>query len=362
MDRSVVTPHSVWGAAIALSLILGFFFLKPFLPVSILALLLAFIFYPIYDYFLKKNKSAGKSALITTLLSIVIVGIPALIVITLTVTQTIQLVNDLASGGVVIENQNLTEISEDVTNTANAKLDAWFGIQEAIQTNDVVNFVQNTAPNVIKSIANALLSIVSGIPAFSTMLILYFFVFVSGLVHGKKLRSVVEQISPFDATTNKLYIERIGAMAKAMVKGQFLIAVAQGVVSALVLAILGLGSYFLFFAVIFTFLSFIPLGAGIVTIPLGIGYIIFGNFFGGALILLNHFLVVTNIDNYIRPKVVPKNAQLPAVLTILGAFAGVAWFGFIGVIYGPMIMIFIMTTIESYIDYKKRVEVVPVRN
>ncbi len=61
--------------------------------------------------------------------------------------------------------------------------------------------------------------------------------------------------------------------------------------------------------------------------------------------MLNHFLIVTNIDNYIRPKVVPDNARLPAALTILGAFAGVSYFGFLGVIYGPMIMIFVMTTI-----------------
>ncbi len=351
------TSPLVWGLTISASLILGLIFLKPYLAVTILGLLLAFVFFPIYEYLRKKLNSQSKAAWLTTIISFLIVGIPVAVILTITAAQAINLIDDLAGNSIeVIEGKGFDQAVEDLAESTNQKIEAWFGFKEAIETENVKSFVESTIPEVLRTISNSIIGIVSGIPTFFTLLIIYLFVFVSGLVNGKKLKKTIQQISPFDKETNKLYLDRLGAMAKAMIKGQFLIAIAQGLESAAVLSLFGFADYFLFFAVGFTFLSFIPLGAGIITIPLGILMILLGNIWGGIVVLLNHFLIVTNIDNYIRPKVVPDNARLPAALTILGAFAGVSYFGFLGVIYGPMIMIFIMTTIESYIKYKERLE------
>lgn len=351
------TPAVVWALTITASLVFGLIFLAPYLAVTILGLLLSFIFYPMYSWLYKKFKSQAKAAWLTTVSSVLIVGLPLIIILTITAAQALNLVDDLTANGIaIIEGESLEQTLEGLTSDLNQRIENITGSREAIDIENVRSFVESTIPNVLRAVSDSIIGIVSGVPTFFTLLIIYFFVFVAGLVNGKKIRKIIEQISPFDKETNKLYLDRLGAMAKAMMKGQFLIALAQGIESAAVLSLFGFADYFLFFAVGFTFLSFIPLGAGIITIPLGILMILLGNVWGGVIVLLNHFLVVTNIDNYIRPKVVPDNARLPAALTILGAFAGVAYFGFLGVIYGPMIMIFITTTIESYIKYKERTE------
>lgn len=102
--------------------------------------------------------------------------------------------------------------------------------------------------------------------------------------------------------------------------------------------------------------SIIPLGGGIVTIPFGIGMIFYGNIAGGIFVLLWHLLVVTNIDNVLRPILVPRDARLNSALMLLSVFAGITMFGPWGIIIGPVLMILIVTTIDVYLAVYKGVE------
>jgi len=105
-----------------------------------------------------------------------------------------------------------------------------------------------------------------------------------------------------------------------------------------------------------TALSVIPLGSGIVTIPFGIGMMFFGNIAGGLFVVLFHLLGITNVDNFLRPILVPKEARLDPALMLLSVFSGIAMFGFFGIILGPVLMIIIVTTISVYLEVYKGVE------
>jgi len=135
-----------------------------------------------------------------------------------------------------------------------------------------------------------------------------------------------------------------------MVFGTFIVGAVQGMLGAMFLTIAGV-PYPIFWAVILTVLSFIPLGGGILTVPIGIIELLLGNIWQGLFILATHFIVVTNIDNVLRALLVSKKAQLPSILTLFAAFAGIRFFGAIGVIFGPIIMVLIMTTIQIYNEY-----------
>ncbi len=345
----------VWPVTVIISLFLGYVLLKPFLGVTALGLLLAFIFYPLFQWIYKKTSKKGLSVTLTTISSLLLIGIPLVLIFIITAVQAVNLANDLANSDIFVGQENFVDGIEEAAITANEKIETLVGIESAIDEQDIDSFIRSTLPEVARAVGNLVLGIVGGIPNFFTMLIVYLFVFTAGLSYGPQLRKTVEELSPFDKETNARYIQRLGSMAKAMLKGQMLIALMQGLVSAAVISFVGFGGYFWVMAVLFTFMSFIPLGAGIITIPLGIVMMLLGDISGGLIVLLNHFLVITNIDNVVRPKVVPKDASLPAVLTILAAFGGVAMFGLIGVIYGPMIMIFVTTTIDSYLEHKRKI-------
>ena len=81
--------------------------------------------------------------------------------------------------------------------------------------------------------------------------------------------------------------------------------------------------------------------------------ILTGNVWGGLLVILGHLLIVTNIDNVLRPKLVPDKARLDPALTLLAVFAGLGLFGFIGIVLGPVIMIVLVTTLQVYLEVFK---------
>ena len=77
---------------------------------------------------------------------------------------------------------------------------------------------------------------------------------------------------------------------------------------------------------------------------------LFGDFWPavGALIVIS---AVSNLESFLRPKFIPKSITLTNGLTMLAAFGGIALYGLLGVVYGPIIMIIIVTSIQMHLDY-----------
>jgi predicted PurR-regulated permease PerM len=180
-------------------------------------------------------------------------------------------------------------------------------------------------------------------------------VLVSLINNKTKLINLIRKINPLGEEVTDLYLAKMGAMVKGTVKGQFIIAVIQGTLGACSIWIAGFHDAFFIFAIFLTALSVIPLGSGIVTIPFGIGLMFFGNVAGGLFIVLFHIFGITNVDNFLRPILVPKQARLDPALMLLAVFSGIAMFGFFGIILGPVIMILIVTTISVYLAVYKGV-------
>ena len=65
--------------------------------------------------------------------------------------------------------------------------------------------------------------------------------------------------------------------------------------------------------------------------------------------------MVTNIDNFLRPILVPREARLDSALMLLSVFAGITMFGAFGIVIGPVLMIVIVTTISVYLAVYKGV-------
>lgn len=78
--------------------------------------------------------------------------------------------------------------------------------------------------------------------------------------------------------------------------------------------------------------------------------ILFGQLWQGLAIIGEHVLINSNVDNILRPILVPKKARLDAALMLLSVFAGIRFFGFLGIVIGPTIVIIIVTTIRVYLD------------
>lgn len=338
-----------WLFVALAALVLGIWFVGPFLGVIALAALFAFLFYGSYERLARKMKP-GIAATLTFLLSLAVVVVPVVLIGVFTVLQLAQLAASLTSSfnG---DFSSLPVVAQDLIHQLNVVIAPIAGSDAAISGQGVMEFLRNTLPEVLRTVAGFLTGLIGNIPMAIILTIMYIFLFYEFLVFGKKIYSSVVALSPFQPDVTKMYMAHVGLMANAMAKGQLVIALILGVLEAFVIAAcFGYWEFFVLMTVAFTFFNLIPLGAGIIAYPLIIVSMLFGPFWPGivALILIS---IVSNLESFLRPKFIPKSITLTNGLTMLAAFGGIALFGLLGVVYGPIIMIIVVTSIQMYLDY-----------
>lgn len=349
-----VTPPQKRALAIAtiVAMFVCVLFLKQYLMLIVVAAIVAFLFDPVYKWLLSKNFKPGTAVVLTFFITLLSVIIPLSLVLLITTAQLNHLVQSIGSGQYSVD---AGKIGTNIITTVNELLTKWglsYQLNQAEITTNITKAVQSFGTQLLQSVASS----VTGIFGLITTAIIYIYVFFSMLKNQKAIVDTATALNPLGDRISKLYLHRMGSMTKAMVRGQFIIAFCQGLASAIGLAIAGLPQLFFFFLVLLTVMSIVPLGAGIITIPIGIVMILTGNVSGGILVIANHLIIVTNIDNVLRPKLVPKDARLDPALTMLSVFGGLAAFGFPGIVVGPVLMIVIMTTIQMFLEVYRSME------
>lgn len=348
METHPLTARN-WLVVALAALALGLWFVFPFLGVIAIAALMAFLFYRTYDR-LQQKMRPGTAATLTFLFTLVVVLVPVVLVGIFTAFQLGRLVTDITNtfGG---DFTSLPDTLQAVITNINASA-AQLGVDSQVITSQgVVEFIKSTLPGILRGITTFLTGFVGGIPLAIILFIMYVFLFFEFLVFGKKITASVIALSPFQPDITRMYLARVGLMANAMAKGELIISLMIALLEATTLALFfDLWDYYLLMTVVFTLFNLVPLGAGIIMYPIVFIYMIIGPFWPafGALIAIT---AVSNLESFIRPKFIPKSITLTNGLTMLAAFGGIALYGVIGVVYGPIIMIIIVTSIQMYLDY-----------
>lgn len=338
--------------ATIIALVFCGYFLRNFFTVIAFSAILAFICNPIYKRLLRRSGKPGRSSALTLLIAILAIVIPLIFVIMLTGVQVNSLLNMLKGNDFSFDYESTRGYIVDWINHTASNLGLSFRI-----TGDSIN---STLTHALQAVSNATLSFLKNTASsafgFITTSIIFIYVFISMLKNQHEMVEVITHLNPLGKEATQLYLRRVGAMTNAMVRGQFVIAFAQGVTDAILVYLGGFHYAFFFFAMLFTVLSIIPLGGGIIAIPLGIFMALTGNIVGGLVVVLGHILIVTNIDNVLRPKLVPDTARLDPALLLLSVFAGIGLFGFLGIVLGPVVMILITTTVSVFLQVFKNVD------
>jgi len=334
------------------SLLFAAYFLRNYFVLIVVAAVGAYLFTPLFNWF-GRRLGSGLAATCTLLSALLMVIVPVGLLVLLAIVQISRMVthvagwvqrtnpSDLGSTTLQAVNQLLARVPFlHVTVTAESLRKTMATVaQKAGEW--ALHFLQDTAGSLFGAVTSA---------------IIFLYVFVALLTNREKLLTLIRQLNPLGGEVTDLYLRKMGSMVRGTVSGQFVIALCQGVAGAASVYVAGFHHGFFIFAILLTALSIIPLGGGIVTIPFGIGMIFYGNIIGGAFVVAWHLLVVTNLDNFLRPILVPRDARLNPALMLLAVFAGIAMFGPWGIVIGPVLMIVIVTTIDVYLAVYKGVE------
>lgn len=340
------------GIATAFALLFGAYFLRRYLILVVIAAVVAYLFTPVYNR-LRTKLSAGMSTTLTVLAALATVVIPLSLLVTVATFQVSRMLASLATWAKTADLSALGQRGLDLVNGFLGKLPFK---APAVTTDTLRTPVVTAAQNVGEWLLSTLQGAAGGAIGFITAAIIFLYVLISLLSNRTEVLMLIRRLNPLGVEVTDLYLAKMGAMVRGAVRGQFIIAVIQGLLGAASIYIAGFHDAFFIIAIFLIALSVIPLGSGIVTIPFGIGMMIFGHFWGGLFVVVFHLIGITNVDNFLRPILVPREAKLDPALMLLSVFSGIAMFGFFGIILGPVLMIMIVTTIAVYLEVYKGVE------
>ena len=208
-----------------------------------------------------------------------------------------------------------------------------------------------SAVSILPKIGQTVMGSISGfaINVAVLVLILYFM-----LIGGAKMEKYVYSILPFSDENKKNVLSEINMIVTSNAIGIPLLAIIQGVIALIGYWIFNVPSPFLF-GFLTCFATIIPVvGTALVWFPLALYMALTGDWVNALGLTAYALIVVTNVDNLIRFVLQKKMADTHPLITIFGVIIGLSLFGFMGIIFGPLLIsIFILCFNifkEKYLD------------
>jgi len=165
------------------------------------------------------------------------------------------------------------------------------------------------------------------------MLYLLFFLFRDGLV----LRDLIRRASPLDERHTDHILGKFASVMKATVKGNVIIATIQGAIGGVTFWTIGIEAALLW-AVLMAAISLLPaVGAGLVWVPVAVYLLLSGDYLKGIILLAIGTLIISTIDNLLRPILVGKGTRLPDYVVLISTAGGLTLIGMNGFVIGPLI-------------------------
>jgi predicted PurR-regulated permease PerM len=325
---------------------LGLWLASGYLGIIVFSLVMVIILKPVFNFFERLLRGRAGLATAATLVALVLaIIIPGWIVVDVVNNQVEAIIESL---GVAEDTVPLT--LEEFQTRVNSLTGGVPLIEELELTDDQIMQLEETLVEAAAWVAQTLVNLGMSIPALIARLFVFLAIVGVLLPNYHRFVQRLIELSPLNDEVDRLFLRKVKAMVWSMFVGIVVIAVVQGLLTGLFIW-LGDVPFAPLWTLIAIVASSLPLGASIVAIPIAIIELIVGNSTGGLIILGGYLLIVTNIDNILRPRLVSKEAYLNPALVLIAALGGYDLFGFFGVIYGPVLMVLLMTAIEVYGTY-----------
>ena len=214
---------------------------------------------------------------------------------------------------------------------------------------DTLTFIVSILPRIGQIIMESISSL--AINLFVMIFVLYFM-----LIGGKKMEAYVNDFLPFNETNTQEVIHEINMIVRSNAIGIPLLAIIQGGVATIGYLLFGAPNILLL-GFLTCFATIIPMvGTALVWFPVAAYLAISGDWFNAIGIAAYGAIVVSQSDNLIRFILQKKMADTHPLITIFGVVIGLPLFGFMGVIFGPLLLalffLFVDMFKKEYLDLR----------
>jgi predicted PurR-regulated permease PerM len=343
MDQDPIKPARIIGLLALFLLGAGcFLVLRPFISALLWALILAFTTWPAFRILRERTGlSPGWAALFMVLAEFLLIGLP----IAFAAPTSREDVDGLRDSIERLVGEGVPGISAFVTGLpfVGGYVGQWLaGLDDTFA--GVFGAIRPYAGTLAQNALSILLAVLSGIAELLLAIFLAFFFYRDGPAMAAQAERIMEKLA---GPRSRRLLALTGDVTRGVVYGLLGTAVVQGAMTMFGLWIAGVPQPVLL-GVIAGVISILPVGAPLVWIPATIWLFATGQVGWGIFMGVYGAAGISSVDNVIRPWLISRGADLPLLLTLLGAIGGVLAFGFLGLFLGPVLLAVGFTLLKDW--------------
>ncbi|MDB5327442.1 MAG: family transporter [Phycisphaerales bacterium] len=325
-----------WLALLAICLIalyLCWLIVFPFLDVIIWSVVLAIVAYPFYERVRRRVTSPKWAASLITVMAIIVIGLLPIAILAVSAASQVPEGIDAAQDGINKVKQFLAGDSRVA-----------HYIHQYVNTDQLGEQIKGVAGPAIQNslkVAGGVLGILVKI-AF-TMFALFYLLRDADAIG----RATMNLLPLTEAQALKVF-HRCREVIKASVQGVMVIAAVQGVIGGISFVAVGIPSSVLWGFVMFITALVPAVGAAIVWLPAAAILAINGHYWKAGIIVFVGGVIVSSIDNVLRPRLVGEKAGLHDLVIFFSVLGGLQAFGVAGLFIGPVVVALTLSIIEVF--------------
>jgi len=310
---------------------LTFTILSPFWVVLLLGISLSVVLYPVYEWLLNKSISSWLSGILTVIFFIVIIGIPLFAIGILVFNQSQNAYE------IIVNNVHSLAFIDSLNNSISKFLPEGVSFNLYEKISDFISFITN-------NIAQVLTSTLSTIVSFILVLLSIFYF----LKDGARWKKALIILSPLSDQYDEKIITKLSNSINGIIKGYLLIALIQGILMSVGLAIFGVPNPALW-GLVTMITALVPtIGTALVSVPAIIFLFITGQILEAFGMFVWAVAIVGMIDNVLSPIIVGNKINLPPLLILFSVLGGISLLGAIGILVGPLTISLLYALISIY--------------
>ncbi|QLD88363.1 AI-2E family transporter [Natronomonas salina] len=321
------TDEGLLIALVAVLFALSVALVLPYLQFLLAAVVLAFVLRPL-QVELEPHLGRSASAGLLLVLSLVALILPFFLVTVFVASDVMAFVSgleeqDLNFGMIERPIQNYTGVEVDVGSAVRSSLSGFGSFDSAL------------------SVFGTLTHVLIGLGLL--LFLLFFFV-----RDADRFVEWLQAMSPLPATVTDELIDRTVSITNAVLAGHVLVAIVQGVLAGVGLAVFGVPN-FVFWTLVMIILGLIPIiGSFAIWAPACVYLFVMGETVSAVALFVYGSTVVAISDDYLRPVIVDRYAHVSPSVIIIGVLGGLSVLGFMGLFVGPIIVAALKESIEVY--------------
>ncbi len=332
--NSFVVQYRKWAfvTLVIAALAMGAYLASPFVPSLLWATVMAVLVYPVNRRFRKRFSESG-SALFTTLFTLMVIGIPLMLIGTIVVMQLTGYANDFAhgasgpsGGGADAIFAQIDDLVHPIANKLGADdfaAKVWLENNREALTKGLGAFASTAA----KSTGQTLFALVV---AFLTLFFL--------IRDGHKLRDPALELIPIPRAKAEDILGRMQTTINAVFISVVLVAVIQGVMAGVLYYFTGVPAPLLWMVVTMVLCTIPLLGGPVIYIPMALLLASQGHYVQAAVLAGVGLGIISNVDNVLRPYIIGSQVNLHPMAIFFSLLGGVFAFGPVGIVVGPVVL------------------------